>query len=83
MTLANLKIRLVVRGRDLEDSRAKLNVDVLVGHDRQVRLILHRQGPDRVFTDEICVARVLRVYRDATVAGDGHVSGSSTTCTLK
>ena len=70
MALTDLEVRLVVRGRDLQHAGAKLNIDVLIGHDRQMRLVLHRQRPNRVFADQMPITRILRVHRNGRVARD-------------
>ena len=69
--LANIKVGLVVCWRDLQHACAKLNVDMLVGNDRQMRLVFHRQRPHRMFANQVSVARIVRVHRKPTVAGDG------------
>ena len=74
--LADLKVRLVVRRRHLQHAGAEFDIDVFIGHDRQMRLILYRQGPHSVFTNELAVARILRVYGDGRVARDGFWASS-------
>ena len=69
--LANIKVGLVVCWRDLQHACAKLDVDMLVGNDRQMRLVFHRQRPHRMFANQVSVARIVRVHRKPTVAGDG------------
>ena len=70
VTLRDLEVRLVVRGRDLQHAGAELQIDMLVAHDGQRGLVLHRQRTTHVLADEMSVARVLRIDRDGLVARD-------------
>ena len=64
----DFKVRLVVRGRDLEHAGAELELDGLVADDRDRLLIFERERPDRVLADVFRVAFVLRVDGDRGVA---------------
>ena len=70
MPLTYFKVGLVIGGRDLEHSGAKLYVNMLVGNDGQMSLILHRQRSNSMLADEVPVARVPWIHRDAAVARD-------------
>ena len=70
IALANFKVHLVVGGCHLEDTGSKLDVDVFIRDDRQVRLAFHRQRPYRVFADQMAIAWILRVHRKGCVAGN-------------
>ena len=71
MPLADVKVGLIVRGRDLQHTGAELDVDVLISDDGKVRLVLHWQRPDSVLADQMTIARIPRVHRKTAVAGDG------------
>ena len=64
-----------MRRGDLQHAGTKLNIDVVIRHDRQVRLILHRQRSHCVLADQLAVARILRVHRNGRVSRDGLRSG--------
>ena len=65
VALADFKVRLVVRRRDLESARAELDVDMLIGNDRNFRL---RERPQHLAPDVLGKARILRVHRDRDIA---------------
>jgi hypothetical protein len=90
--VADLKVGLVMRGRDFQHAGAEGEIDMLVGDDRQQRLIFDRQRTAHVFADEMRIALVLRIHGDGgspgmtsgrVVAMVSQVPGSSTTSTLK
>ncbi len=71
MPLPDVKVRLVMGGGDLEDAGAKLDIDVIISHNQQLFLVFLRQRPHRMFTDQMPVTRILRVYRNTAVARNG------------
>ena len=68
MAQADLVVVRVVAGRHLDAAGAEIELDVIVGHDGQ--LTAHERQ-DRRLADEVLVALVRRVDRDAGVAKHG------------
>ena len=68
MALTDFKVGLVVRGRDLERAGAELDVDMLVGDDRNFRL---RKRPQHLASNVLGEARILRVHRHRDIAHQG------------
>ncbi len=70
VTLRDLKVGLVMRGRDFQHAGAEGEIDMLVGDDGQQRLIFDWQRTVDVFADEMRIALVLRIHGDGLVARD-------------
>ena len=62
-------------GSDLQHSSSKFNIDVLIGHDGNVRLIFCRKRADGMLADQMAIARVLGVDRNAGISRNGFGSG--------
>ena len=74
MALADLEVRLVVRGRHLEHAGAELEIHMLVADDGDELLLarqLDGQWSHDVPADEMRVTRVLGIHGHCGVAGDG------------
>ena len=74
MALSNFKIRLVMRRRDLEHTSTKLWIDCLVSNDWD--LDTGKRTPT-MFTNEMPVPLVVRIYRDSGIPHQGLRTGSS------
>ena len=70
--LPDLEVGRIVRRRDLDGTRAKGWIDGVVGHDDAAPIDVRDQN---IFADELRVAFVVRVYRDANVAQNRLRSG--------
>ena len=69
---ADLVVIRVVAGRHLDAAGAEIELDVIVGHDRQLTA---DERQDRRLADEIAVALVRRIDRDASIAEHGLRTG--------
>ena len=73
MARADVEVRLVVRGRDLEHAGAEFKIHMLVADDRDELLLARQFGGQRtddVLADEMRVTRVFRIHGHGGVAGN-------------
>ena len=70
VTLRDLKVGFVMSRCDFQHAGAEGEIDMLVGDDRQQRLVFDRQRTAHVFADEMRIALVLRIHGDGLVARD-------------
>ena len=72
--LADVEVRLVVRGRDFQHAGAESEIHVVVANDRDELFRvgnLDGQRTANLLADEMRVARILRIHGDGGVAGNG------------
>lgn len=62
-------------GVTLEHAGAELGVDMVIGDDGQVGLVLEGQGAAHMFANEPGIARVLGIHGDGGVGRDGLGTG--------
>ena len=73
VTRADVKVRFVVRGRDLEHAGAEFKIHVFIADDRDEFLIRRQFGGQRthdVLADKMRVTRVFRIHGHSGVAGN-------------